>query len=106
MRAEFENGLNGEALLHYVSSATYPIDPAFAAFALPPFNGPPPPSATVGSYVLLNLRGAYKVWQEKKTGREVELAVTVFNALNDKHKEHPLGEVIGSRAMGWVTMRY
>jgi iron complex outermembrane receptor protein len=106
VRAEFENGLNGEALLHYVDSATYPIDPAFFLFAAPPFNGSPPPSATVGSYVLLNLRGAYKVWQERKTGREVEVAVTAFNALNDKHKENPLGEIIASRVMGWLTLRY
>lgn len=106
IRAEFENGLNGEALLHYVGSANYLIDPSFVSFAAPPFNGPPPPNPRVGSYVLLNLRGAYNVWQEKQTGREAELAVTVFNALNDKHKEHPLGETIGSRAMGWLTIRY
>jgi iron complex outermembrane receptor protein len=104
VRAEFENGLNGEALLHYVSSATYPIDSGFAGFVA--FGAPPPPNATVGSYVLLNLRGAYKVWRERSTGREAEVAVTAFNALNDKHKEHPLGETIGSRVMGWLTLKY
>ena len=97
--------MNGEALLHYVSSATYPVDPAFAGFANPFFGAPPPPSATVGSYVLLNLRAAYKIWRERKTGREAEVAVTAFNALNDKHKEHPLGETIGSRVMGWLTLK-
>lgn len=106
MRAEFENGLNGEALLHYVGSATYPIDPTFALFAGPPFNGAPSPNPRVDSYLLLNLRGAYKVWQERKTGREAEVAVTVFNALNDKHKEHPLAETIGSRVMAWLTIKY
>jgi iron complex outermembrane receptor protein len=107
-RAEFDNGLNGEAVLHYVGSAQYPIDPGFAAFLSPPFTIPAtlPPDTRVGSYVLVNLRGAYKVWREKPTGREAELAVTVFNALNDKHKEHPLGETIGSRVMGWLTIRY
>jgi iron complex outermembrane receptor protein len=104
VRADFDNGWNGEALVHYVSSATYPIDSGFAGFAL--FGAPPPPSATVGSYVLLNLRGAYKFWRERKTGREAEVAVTAFNSLNDKHKEHPLGETIGSRVMGWLTLKY
>lgn len=106
MRAEFENGLSAEGLLHYVSSASYPIDPAFFQFAGPPFNGVPPPSNKVDSYTLLNLRGAYKVWQEKSTGREAEFAITAFNALNDKHREHPLGEVLGSRVMGWLTVKY
>jgi iron complex outermembrane receptor protein len=109
LRADLENGLNGEAVVHYVGSATYAIDPAFFTVAAPPFNGPPPPNPRVGSYVLLNLRGAYKFWQEQaKAGhrREAELAFTVFNALNDKHKEHPLGETIGSRVMGWLTIKY
>jgi hypothetical protein len=26
--------------------------------------------------------------------------------LNDKHKEHPLGDTIGSRVMGWLTVRF
>lgn len=106
VRADFDNGLNGEALIHYVSSATYPIDPGFVGFASPFFGAPLPPTATVGSYVLLNLRGAYKFWRERKTGREAEVAVTAFNSLNDKHKEHPLGETIGSRVMGWLTIKY
>ncbi len=106
MRAEFENGLSGEGLLHYVSSSTYPLDPSFFQFAAPPFNGSPPPNQRVESYVLVNLRGAYKVWQEKSSGREAEVAMTAFNALNDRHKEHPLGEVIGSRIMGWLIVKY
>ena len=38
----------------------------------------------------------------------IGLAVTfsAFNALNDKHNEHPLGEIIGSRVMGWLTLRF
>jgi len=30
----------------------------------------------------------------------------VFNALNDMHKEHPLGDTIGSRVMGWLTLKF
>jgi iron complex outermembrane receptor protein len=42
----------------------------------------------------------YCFWHEK-----AEVAVSAFNALNDRHKEHPLGDTIGSRVMGWVTIR-
>jgi iron complex outermembrane receptor protein len=105
LRTEFENGLSGEALIHYVGSATYGLNGAFAAFAGFP-GGSPAPNGRVGSYVLLNLRGAYKFWQEKKAGREAEVAITAFNSLNDKHQEHPLGETIASRVMGWLTIRY
>lgn len=108
IRGEWLNGLSGEAAIHYVSDATYPVSPTFSQFAAPPFNGPPPPSSNVDSYTLLNLRGAYRFWQEKASAgffREAELAFSAFNALNDKHKEHPLGDVIGSRVMGWLTLK-
>lgn len=106
LRGEANNGLNGEASLFHVSSATYPIDSSFTALA--PF-GVMTPSTLVGSYNLLNLRGAYKFWQQKAEAgymRDAEVAISAFNALNDKHKEHPLGDTIGSRVMGWLTVRY
>lgn len=42
-----------------------------------------------------------RFWHDK-----TEVAVPAFNALNDKHQEYPLGRTIGSRAMGWLTMRF
>ncbi len=105
LRAESENGTNGEITFHYVGSATYPIDPSFAGFSLPPFSGSPPPNTKVGSYFLLNVRCGYSFW--KVDGRDkAEIAASVFNALNDKHKEHPLGETIGSRVLGWLTLKF
>jgi iron complex outermembrane receptor protein len=106
LRGEWNNGLSGEASLFHVGAATYPIDSSFTALA--PF-GVMAPSTRVGSYNLLNLRGAYRFWQEKAEAgymRDAELAITAFNALNDEHKEHPLGDTIGSRVMGWLTVRY
>ena len=100
LRGEWGNGLSGEASIHYVGAATYPISEAFSAFANLP-GGVPPPGTRVGHYTLLNLRTAYRFWNEK-----AEVAVTVFNALNDRHKEHPLGDTIGRRVMGWVTINY
>jgi iron complex outermembrane receptor protein len=109
LRGEWDNGLNGEATFYHIGSATYPIGEAFTNLA--PFfpAGVIAPSERVDSYNLLNLRGAYKFWQEKAEAgymRDAEVAISAFNALNDTHKEHPLGDQIGSRVMGWLTVRY
>ena len=109
LRGEWDNGLSGEILYHYVGAATYPVNSAFTTFApfFPP--GVTAPSERVDSYNLLNLRGAYKFWQQKAEAgymRDAEVAISAFNALNDEHKEHPLGDTIGSRVMGWITVRY
>jgi outer membrane receptor for ferrienterochelin and colicin len=109
LRAEWDNGLNGDATFYHVGSATYPLGQAFTS--LSPFfpAGVTAPSERVGSYNLLNLRGAYKFWQQKAEAgymRDAEVAISAFNALNDKHKEHPLGDTIGSIVMGWITVRY
>ena len=98
LRGEWDNGLSSEVAIHHVGAATYLINQAFFAFA--PF-GVVAPDTRVGSYNLLNLRGAYRFWHEK-----AEVAVSVLNALNDRHKEHPLGDTIGSRVMGWLTLRF
>ncbi|HEX5544634.1 MAG TPA: TonB-dependent receptor, partial [Nitrospira sp.] len=105
LRAQWENGLSGEMTYHWIGAATYPLS---SAFSILPALGMVLPDSTVGSYHLLNLRGAYRFWQATaKTGyhREAEVAVSVFNALNDTHKEHPLGDLIGSRVMGWLTVK-
>jgi len=101
VRGDWGNGLNGEAALYHVGAATYPIANSFTAFSplFPP--GVTTPSTRVGSYNLLNLRVGYQFWHEK-----AEVAVSAFNALNDRHKEDPLGDTIGSRVMGWVTIRF
>jgi iron complex outermembrane receptor protein len=106
LRGEWTNGLNGEVSVNYVGAATYPINPFFftaqtlPAATIPP-GLPPPPNIRVGSYVLLNLRAGYLFWRDR-----AEVAVTAFNALDDRHKEHPLGDIIGSRVMGWLTLRF
>lgn len=105
LHAESDNGLTGDVLVHYYGATTYALDPTFQQFSRLP-GGSLAPNGRVGSYVLLNLRGAYRFWHETKSGREAEVAVTAFNALNDQHKEHPLGEVISSLVMGWLTIRY
>lgn len=109
LRGEWENGLNGEAAIFHVGSATYPIANSFSVFS--PFfpSGVAAPTTNVDSYNLLNMRAGYKFWQQKAAAgymRDAEVAVSVFNALNDEHKEHPLGDLIGRRVMGWLTLRF
>jgi len=106
LRAEFANGINGEVLVHYVDKTSYPIDSDFQYASL---FGNAVPTRTLNSYTFLNLRGAYKFWKQHTTDgyqRDAEVAISVFNALNDRHREHPLGDVLGSRVMGWLTVRY
>jgi iron complex outermembrane receptor protein len=100
LRGEWDNGLSAEALVHHVSAASYPVSLSFQAFA-PLAGGFTPPDHRVGAYNLLNLRGAYRFWKER-----AEIAVSAFNALNDEHRENPVGEIIKSRVMGWLTLRY
>ena len=109
LRGEWENGLSGEIAFHHYGAATYPISSAFSTFAAIPGSGVTVPNPRVGSYKLLNLRGGYKFWEQKAEAgymRDAEVAISAFSALNDTHKEHPLGDTIGSRVMGWLTVRY
>jgi iron complex outermembrane receptor protein len=106
IRAESEGGLSAEATFNHVGAATYPTSTSFSSFAL---LGVVPPDPRVGSYNLLNMRAGYRFWQQKAAAgymRDAEVAVSVFNALNDEHKEHPLGDLIGRRVMGWLTLRF
>ncbi|MGC4097872.1 MAG: TonB-dependent receptor [Nitrospira sp.] len=105
LRGEWENGISGEVSYSWVGAATYQLSSAFARFSA---FGVIPPDLYVGSYNLLNLRAAYRFWHEAaEVGRrrEAEVALTVFNALNDTHKEHPLGDLLGTRVMGWLTVK-
>lgn len=107
LRGEWENRLNAEALYHHYGAVTYPVGQSFVSLSQAGLIGLP--DQAVGSYNLLNLRVGYKVWQQKALAgytRDAEVAVSVFNALNDQHKEHPLGDMIGRRVMGWLTLRF
>ncbi|MDH4154289.1 MAG: TonB-dependent receptor [Nitrospira sp.] len=105
LRGQWENGLSGEIAYHYVGGATYPLSPAFlnsTSF------GVVPPDTRVGHYQLLNVRAAYRFWREEVADgywREAEVALSVFNALNDQHREHPLGDLLGTRVLGWLTLK-
>ncbi|HMS82272.1 MAG TPA: TonB-dependent receptor [Nitrospira sp.] len=101
------NPFRGEILYHHVGAASYPLADAFTSLA--PFfpAGTLLPTEDVRSYNLLNFRLGYLLWRQQ-TGdhiQEAELAISVFNALNDTHREHPLGDLLGTRVMGWLTVK-
>lgn len=97
----------GEILYHHVGAASYPLADAFTNLA--PFfpAGTVLPTEDVRSYNLLNIRLGYLLWRQQSGAhvREAELAISVFNALNDTHREHPLGDLLGTRVMGWLTVK-
>jgi outer membrane receptor protein involved in Fe transport len=101
------NPFRGEILYHHVGTASYPLADAFTNLA--PFfpAGTVLPAEDVRSYNLLNLRLGYLLWRQQIGDhvREAELALSVFNALNDTHREHPLGDLLGTRVMGWLTVK-
>ncbi len=109
LRGDWDNGWNAETSVYYVGASTYPVSSLFSTFAALPATGVTAPDQRIGSYTLLNARVAYRFWQEKASAgymRNAEAALAVFNALNDRHKEHPLADTIGTRVMGWLTMRF
>ncbi|MEC4679273.1 MAG: hypothetical protein VST67_01075 [Nitrospirota bacterium] len=46
------------------------------------------------------IRAGWRFWQE-----QAELSITAYDALNDWHREHHLGQKVGRRVMGWLTLR-
>lgn len=97
LRGEWNHTFTMELAIHYYGSVTYPLTGAFLTLA--PF-GVASPNPKIGEYTLVNLRVGYYFWN-----RQAELALSIFNALNDRHQEHPRGDVIGSRVMGWLTVQ-
>ena len=97
----------GEILYHHVGAASYPLSELFTN--LTPFFPPGTvlPQQQVPAYNLLNLRLGYTLWRQQTANyvREAEVALSVFNALNDNHREHPLGDLLGTRVMGWLTVK-
>ncbi len=95
LRGEWDSGLSGEIALHYVGGTSYPLGDLVTQFSDPGQSF----KSRLGSYTLVNLRAGYHFWNER-----AEVSLSAFNALNDRHKEHPLGETIKSRVMGWFTI--
>lgn len=55
----------------------------------------------IEDYILTNARLAYAINKP-----DLELAVSVFNLFNDKHREHPWGEKIGQRILFTLALHF
>ena len=53
------------------------------------------------AYTLLNARVGYRFFATK-----AEISGVAFNLLDDQHREHPFGQLIGRRVMGFFTYRF
>lgn len=90
-------GIDGEVTFNYASPQTWvetqvPTDGTMTlvqrSFDLP-------------AYTLFNARLGYRFMRD-----QAEVSGTVFNLFNDKHREHPLGQVVGRRFMGFLSYRF
>jgi iron complex outermembrane receptor protein len=89
-------GVEGELALHYVSPQTWAeqvVNIAAQRIEYQPFH--------VDAYYLVNARVGYRFLRN-----QAEASVMGFNLLDNQHREHPFGQVIGRRVMAFFTYRF
>jgi iron complex outermembrane receptor protein len=90
-------GIDGELTFHYSSSQNWteiqvPTDGSVSLV---------PRVYEIPAYALVNARIGYRLLRD-----QVEVSATAFNLLNNQHREHPLGQRLGQRFMGFVSYRF
>ena len=93
LRVQLENGLSTNFLIRYVSKIKYPSTFVFPLLGISPVNP---------SYTIVNLRVGYR-FLENKNG---ELAISVYNLLNDAHRQHPLADELGTRVLAHLSVKF
>ena len=53
------------------------------------------------AYTLLNARVGYRFYRN-----HAEVSGVAFNLLDDQHREHPFGQIVDRRLMGFFTYRF
>ena len=89
-------GINGSVDFHYVSPQTWAEqveDIQKQAIVYQSFR--------VDSYELLNASVGYRFFQN-----QAEIRAVGFNLLDDQHREHPFGQIIGRRLMGLFSYKF
>ena len=90
-------GIDGEVAFHYVSDQTWTemvaslgstADVKYESF---PLDG----------YTLVNARLGYRFYKNR-----AEVSATAFNLLDNVHREHPIGQLVGRRFMGFMAYRF
>jgi iron complex outermembrane receptor protein len=91
-----KSGIDAELDIHFVSPQTWDEQISdvqrqqivYQSFYLP-------------AYELLNARLGYRFYHN-----HAEISAVGFNLLNDKHREHPFGQIIGRQLMGFFSYRF
>jgi iron complex outermembrane receptor protein len=94
LRTKF--GLDGEIDVHYVSPqdwAEQVTDVARQQIVYQSFH--------IDAYALVNAKLGYRFYRN-----HAELSGVAFNLLDDQHREHPFGQIIDRRLMGFFTYRF
>jgi iron complex outermembrane receptor protein len=89
-------GIDGSVDFHYVSAqkwAEQVIDLQKQAIVYQ--------TSPLDAYTLLNARIGYRFLRN-----QAELSGVAFNLLGIEHREHPFGELIGRRVMGFFTYKF
>jgi outer membrane receptor for ferrienterochelin and colicin len=89
-------GVDGSVDFHYVSPqdwAEQVTDVAQQRIVYESFH--------LDAYALVNARVGYRF-----LGNHAEVGVVGFNILDDVHREHPFGQLVGRRVMGFLTYRF
>ena len=89
-------GIDASVDFHYVSPqdwAEQVIDPQRQRLAFQSFH--------LDAYTLLNARVGYRFAKDR-----AEVGAVAFNLLDDRHREHPFGQLVSRRIMGLFTYRF
>ncbi len=89
-------GIDGSVDFHYVSSQDWGL-PVTNVAAQKIENA----LLHLDAYTLVNARLGYRFLHD-----QAEISGVAFNLLNDKHREHPFGELVGQRFMGMFSYRF
>ena len=92
VRTEWDNGLSGELSYYYVGAALSACTKLRPTSALFRELASRCLEARWAAGNLLNLRAGYRFWQQKAAAgymRDAEVAISVFNALNDEQRNTP-----------------
>jgi iron complex outermembrane receptor protein len=97
LQARSKAGVDGELTLHYASDQTWveiqpPTDGSLNLVAR---------QYDIPAYTLLNARVGYRFLKN-----QAEVSATGFNLLNHQHRQHPQGQRIGQRFMGFFSYRF
>jgi outer membrane receptor protein involved in Fe transport len=94
LRTKF--GLNGEVVVDYASPQNWAEQVSDSVKQQIDYQ-----SFHLDAYAIVNARLGYRFQQN-----HAEVSVTAFNLLDDRHREHPFGQIVGRRVMGFLTYRF